>query len=248
MGIERFDRSKRSRYRGDGILREIREAAARGEGGRQHWFGANHRFRGFTFPQRRRWRWGTARLTGLAMVMLFLATLSWLQSRDAGGGIAAIADTSWMRSGIDPPYVEPAAVEPSGMVAPSEWRGAGGVDAAAMVSARFALCHSGGGRNCVVDGDTFWSDGVKIRIADIDTPETHPARCAAEAAKGEAATRRLQALLNEAPFAIESIDRDEDRYGRKLRIVTRDGASIGGMLVSEGLARPYEGGQRQGWC
>ncbi len=26
-------------------------------------------------------------------------------------------------------------------------------------------------RTCVVDGDTIWLEGVKIRIADIDTPE-----------------------------------------------------------------------------
>ena len=38
---------------------------------------------------------------------------------------------------------------------------------------RFGFCHKGGGSDCVVDGDTFWIDGTKIRIADIDTPETH---------------------------------------------------------------------------
>ncbi len=246
MGIERFDRSKRSRYRGDSILREIQDAAARGG----PWGKPKPQRLRSAFPRRGRRHWGTVRLTGLAMAMLFLVTLSWLQSQggDAGSGTAAITDTSWMRSGIDPPYVEPTYIEPPLPVAPSAWRGAGGDGTAAMVSARFGLCHSGGGRNCVVDGDTFWSDGVKIRIADIDTPETHPARCAAEAAKGAAATRRLQALLSEAPFAMESTDRDEDRYGRKLRIVTRDGASIGGMLVNEGLARPYGGGQRLGWC
>lgn len=113
--------------------------------------------------------------------------------------------------------------------------------------ARFGLCHSGGGRDCVVDGDTFWFAGDKIRIADIDTPETHPARCAEEAVRGEAATVRLHALLNEGPFTLESADRDTDRYGRKLRIVTRGGDSLGGMLVDEGLARWYAGG-RQGWC
>lgn len=31
--------------------------------------------------------------------------------------------------------------------------------------------------------------------------------------------------------------RDEDKYGRKLRIVMRDGESLGGALVDEGLAR-----------
>lgn len=112
----------------------------------------------------------------------------------------------------------------------------------------FSKCHTGGGLNCVVDGDTFWIDGEKVRIADIDTPETHPSRCAEEARLGNAATDRLQVLLNQGDFDLKSIGRDTDRYGRKLRIVERNGRSLGGVLVSEGLARPYAGGHRDGWC
>jgi micrococcal nuclease len=113
----------------------------------------------------------------------------------------------------------------------------------------FGFCHSGSGENCVVDGDTFWFHGEKIRIADIDTPETHPPRCAAEARLGAAATQRLQDLLNAGPIRLTTAgDRHIDRYGRKLRIVERDGASIGSILVAEGLARPYNGGPRAGWC
>lgn len=116
-----------------------------------------------------------------------------------------------------------------------------------MLSADFSLCHSGGGVNCVVDGDTFWLAGEKYRIADIDTPETHPPRCAREAELGQRATERLQSLLNDGPFSLESGERETDRYGRNLRIVTREGQSIGAMLVSEGLARPWEGSRRP-WC
>jgi len=112
---------------------------------------------------------------------------------------------------------------------------------------RFGLCHSGGGTNCVVDGDTFWLNGAKIRIADIDTPETHPSRCAVEADLGAKATRRLQALLNQGDLDLTGSGRDTDRYGRKLRIVMRQGVSIGDVLVSEGLARAYGRG-RQSWC
>jgi len=115
------------------------------------------------------------------------------------------------------------------------------------ISARFGLCHTGGGTNCVVDGDTFWLAGEKYRFAGIDTPETHPARCADEQARGDAATLRLQALLNAGAFSLVSIDRDTDRYGRKLRDVTRGGVSLGDVLIAEGLARPYAGGRRS-WC
>ncbi|NCP11238.1 MAG: thermonuclease family protein [Sphingomonadales bacterium] len=114
-------------------------------------------------------------------------------------------------------------------------------------AARFGLCHTGGGTNCVVDGDTFWLAGEKYRFAGIDTPETHPARCADEQARGDAATLRLQALLNAGAFSLVSIDRDTDRYGRKLRDVTRGGVSLGDVLIAEGLARPYAGGRRS-WC
>ena len=41
------------------------------------------------------------------------------------------------------------------------------------VRAPFSMCFTGGGYNCVVDGDTIWLQGTKIRIADIDAPETH---------------------------------------------------------------------------
>jgi len=113
--------------------------------------------------------------------------------------------------------------------------------------ASFSFCHTGGGYNCVVDGDTIWLQGQKIRIADIDTPETHDFRCASEKALGERATQRLRQLLNNGTVTLQPIDRDEDGYGRKLRLVLVNGSSVGDTLVSEGLARWYEGGRRP-WC
>lgn len=113
--------------------------------------------------------------------------------------------------------------------------------------ARFTLCGGGSMSNCVVDGDTFRLAGDKIRIADIDTPELHPARCPYEQALGEAAKQRLLELLNAGPFDLKPIDRDTDRYGRKLRVVMRGGTSLGDVLVREGLARTWEG-RRRGWC
>lgn len=103
-------------------------------------------------------------------------------------------------------------------------------------------------KTCVVDGDTFWLDGVKIRIADIDTPEISEPKCDSEYELGMKATYRLRDLLNEGPFELNPIgSRDEDRHGRKLRIVVRDGRSLGDQLVSEGLARTWSG-RREPWC
>lgn len=115
------------------------------------------------------------------------------------------------------------------------------------VAASFPICRGAVRSTCVVDGDTFWLDGTKYRIADIDTPEVQGFGCAAEKALGDRATARLAALLNAGPFALEPTDRDEDKYGRKLRVVTRDGASLGAQLVSEGLAHRW-GGTQRAWC
>ncbi len=115
------------------------------------------------------------------------------------------------------------------------------------VRAHFSFCHTGGGTNCVVDGDTIWLQGQNIRIADIDAPETHEYRCAEEKALGDRATQYLLTLVNSGEVTLSPIDRDEDRYGRKLRIVKVDGRSVGTELVNAGLARWYRGGKRP-WC
>lgn len=100
----------------------------------------------------------------------------------------------------------------------------------------------------VIDGDTFDYAGMRVRIADIDTPEMR-GRCAYETELAARATDRLGTLLGEGPFELHPIPdgRDEDQYGRKLRIVTRDGRSVGDMLVAEGLARTWTG-RREPWC
>lgn len=113
--------------------------------------------------------------------------------------------------------------------------------------ADLSFCHVGAGYNCVVDGDTIWLKGEKIRVADIDAPETHDYRCASEKELGDRATTRLHDLLESGPITLQSIDRDEDTYGRKLRIVLVNGESVGDTLVSEGLARYYGNGRRP-WC
>lgn len=113
--------------------------------------------------------------------------------------------------------------------------------------ATFSYCGQGTRITCVVDGDTFWLSGEKIRIADIDAPELNPPRCEAERIKGEISRRRLLELLNAGPLSLVAGVRDEDRYGRKLRTVTRQDRSIGETLIGEGLAHRW-GGPRQSWC
>jgi endonuclease YncB( thermonuclease family) len=121
--------------------------------------------------------------------------------------------------------------------------------AIAQVSIKpFSRCVGAVRAHCVVDGDTLWHSGVKVRIADIDTPEIGSPKCAAEKQLGEKATRRLIELVNAGPFEMRAWKgRDEDKYGRKLRVLIRNGRSLGDVLVSEGLARTWTG-RKESWC
>lgn len=99
----------------------------------------------------------------------------------------------------------------------------------------------------LVDGDTFDHGGVRVRIADIDTPEVR-GQCALESELADRATERMRALLDQGPFELRPLlGRDEDVYGRKLRIVSRGGRSLGATLVAEGLAHPWVG-HKLPWC
>lgn len=139
--------------------------------------------------------------------------------------------------------------------APSVWRQVVGAVApvqapriAETIAARdFAECTGAGMRTCVVDGDTIRLNGDRIRISDIDTPEVFSPQCPQELARGEAATRRLVQLLSAGSFEMLRFERDVDVYGRKLRVLVRDGQSLGQILVSEGLARTWDGA-RHPWC
>jgi micrococcal nuclease len=117
--------------------------------------------------------------------------------------------------------------------------------------ARFARCAGPVRVTCVVDGDTFWYRGAKIRVADINAPEVSAPRCAAEARLGARATRRLAALLSAGPFTLQPADRARDSYGRRLFTVTRGGESLGAALEAEGLAEHWRGpgrDWRSNWC
>lgn len=113
--------------------------------------------------------------------------------------------------------------------------------------ARFARCAGPARVSCVVDGDTFWYRGDRIRIADINAPELSEPRCRAEAALARRAAARLTALLNAGAFTLAPAERPRDSYGRRLAVVTRAGASLGARLTAEGLAERWRG-WRRGWC
>jgi len=115
--------------------------------------------------------------------------------------------------------------------------------AGALIAIAMAICPPGPRDNCVVDGDTFWINGEKVRIADIDAPETR-GKCPYESNLALAARDRLAELLD-APFSLRR--QGKDQYGRTLAVVVVSGHSVGDRLVSEGLARTWTG-RREPWC
>jgi micrococcal nuclease len=112
----------------------------------------------------------------------------------------------------------------------------------------FSQCLMAGQPHCVIDGDTIRYDGMTIRLADIDAPEIRDFKCPSELALGQRATRRLLELMNAGPFSVVATgNRDVDVYGRRLRLIMRDGQSLGDILIAEGLARRWDGARRS-WC
>jgi len=104
----------------------------------------------------------------------------------------------------------------------------------------------------VVDGDTvrlYCPDKglTRARLMGFDTPEVFEPQCAAELARGTAATRALRKHL--ATADIVAIWRHgTDRYGREPVRLTLDGRALARTMIVSGHARPYAGGARQGWC
>lgn len=108
----------------------------------------------------------------------------------------------------------------------------------------YAIDKSGSGQRFtgVVDGDTIWFKGEKIRMMGYDTPEPQTNICGGNAEKRLAAkaTTRAAQLPSQNDFSIE---RDgEDRYGRTLATIQIGGQDIGDRLVAERLARYWPNG------
>ncbi len=90
----------------------------------------------------------------------------------------------------------------------------------------------------------------KIRLVDIDTPESFRPACEMERIVGLAAKARLKQLLEGKEVSIERFG--QDRFGRTLAHLYANGQEIGAVLLKDGLALPYVPGRKKDrntlWC
>ena len=103
----------------------------------------------------------------------------------------------------------------------------------------------------MLDGDTVEISGNRIRIANIDAPELHQAKCDAERRLAIVARNRMAEILVGGTIIVHPGDpkdgRLKDRQGWMLAAITVDGKDVGDIMIAESLARPWEG-KRQPWC
>jgi endonuclease YncB( thermonuclease family) len=97
----------------------------------------------------------------------------------------------------------------------------------------------------VVDGDTFWLKGEKIRVEGYDSPEMGEPKCARPAAGAVEARSALAQLLNSGEVTLDRSG--HDKYGRTLARVSVDGVDITRAMINAGHGRRYSPGQKP-WC
>lgn len=107
----------------------------------------------------------------------------------------------------------------------------------------------------VIDGDTFVARvqigastalTTRVRLRDIDAPEM-AARCDVEFRGAEAARDALRGLTRDGAVTLTQVG--VDKYSRILaKVATRQTPDLSAELVKRGVARPYLGGRRGGWC
>lgn len=109
-----------------------------------------------------------------------------------------------------------------------------------------------GRRIVIIDGDTIDVQGERIRILNIDAPESFRSRCEAELKLALKTKERLADLLRAGPVEIDR--HGQDRYRRTLARLSVQQGDVGAILVREGLALPWRDGAKakeerlQTWC
>ncbi|TAN00822.1 MAG: hypothetical protein EPN45_13780 [Rhizobiaceae bacterium] len=106
------------------------------------------------------------------------------------------------------------------------------------------VCH-GGNRaarhvTCVVDGDTWWRDGVKFRMACVDAIEIDDER-------GIEARDELRKLLSRPDAEVRDLNLT-GHYRRELAIINVGDTTAGRILVEKRLAVKKDYRDTRQWC
>ncbi len=109
----------------------------------------------------------------------------------------------------------------------------------------------------IIDGDTFGasvffdkdiSAKVRVRMANIDTPEIK-GQCQSEKDAAIAAKNRLGVIMPVGSVVDLTNIKDDKYLGRiDANVFDASGNDVGLTLIKERLGRPYDGGRRRGWC
>jgi len=108
----------------------------------------------------------------------------------------------------------------------------------------------------VIDGDTIdvraqiWLGQMietRVRLVGIDTPELR-GKCPAERQHAKQAKLSVERWLADKAIVLKNI-----QFGKYAGRIVADvesvkGGNISQFLIAKGLARPYEGKKRKGWC
>jgi endonuclease YncB( thermonuclease family) len=108
----------------------------------------------------------------------------------------------------------------------------------------------------VVDGDTvrvrarIWLDQeltTLVRLAGVDAPETK-ARCEEERVLAARAHALLETLAADGVVVLADVTLGKYAGRVVARVSSPGGKDWAAALLAAGLARPYDGGAREGWC
>lgn len=107
----------------------------------------------------------------------------------------------------------------------------------------------------IYDGDTFFCDlpntrpifgkRIGIRIRGVDTPEMHDEREDVREKARQAKMFVVEKLRSAQTVELRNLERG--KYFRLVADVYVDGANLGQLLLSEGLAREYDGKSKRSW-
>lgn len=108
-----------------------------------------------------------------------------------------------------------------------------------------------GSRIVIIDGDTVaLPGGERLRLVEIDAPESYRSACEAELVAGLKAKERLRSLIAGQPISIER--HGPDVYRRTLARLSSPQGDVGAVLLAEGLALRYVPGRKAKrtahWC